>query len=210
MPAPTIELLSCGKRFGERVALRRVTLTVAPGESLAILGANGSGKSTLLRVIAGLVRPTVGEARLDGVPTAGAPPAVRRRIGYVAHRALAYRGLTAAENLRLLARLHRVDRAHVGRALRTVGLEERADERIESFSRGMIQRLSIARAVLHDPDVLLLDEAATGLDREGRELLDAVLTERRGRVTVVLTTHDEEAAARLADRAVVLRGGSLA
>ncbi|CAA9542733.1 MAG: hypothetical protein AVDCRST_MAG79-2005 [uncultured Thermoleophilia bacterium] len=208
MPAPVVDLQNCGKRFGERVALRRVTLTVAAGETLALLGPNGAGKSTLLRVVAGLVRPTVGHALLDGVPTADAPPAVRRRIGYVAHRALAYRGLTAAENLRLFARLHGVGGERVAPALERVGLADRADERLEAFSRGMVQRLSIARALLHGPDLLLLDEPATGLDREGRALLDGVIAEGRGRVTTIFSTHDDEAARGLADRALTLREGT--
>ena len=105
--APVVELRECSKRFGERLALRRVSLRIEPGETIALVGANGSGKSTLLRLVSGLARPTAGEALLDGVPAVAAPPALRGRIGLVAHRALAYRGLTARENLALQARLHR-------------------------------------------------------------------------------------------------------
>jgi len=205
---PVVELQECGKRFGERVALRRVTLRVASGETLAVLGANGSGKSTLLRVVAGLVRPTVGTALLDGVAAAGAPPAVRGRIGYVAHRSMAYRGLTAAENLRLFARLHAVEPQRVAEVLDQVGLSDRADERIDGFSRGMTQRLSIARALLHGPDLLLLDEATTGLDAEGRAVLEGVMERGRGHVTTIFATHDAEAARRQADRVLTLRDGT--
>jgi heme exporter protein A len=136
------------------------------------------------------------------------PPAVRRRIGYVAHRALAYRGLTATENLRLFARLHGVSLDRVAPALERVGLGERGDERLEAFSRGMVQRLSIARALLHGPDLLLLDEPATGLDRDGRTLLEGVIAEGRGRITTIFSTHDDAAAHRLADRALTLRDGT--
>ena len=206
---PRVALESCSKRFGERLALRRATLVVEPGERVALLGANGSGKSTLLRLVAGLARPTAGTATLDGVASVEAPPALRRRIGYVAHRALAYRGLTAAENLALFARLYRVDAAVVPGALDRVGLGPHAAQPIDRFSRGMTQRLSIARALLHDPDLLLLDEAATGLDAEGRALLDALLEERRGRATLLFSSHDADAARRAADRVVTLVDGAL-
>jgi heme exporter protein A len=205
---PVVELVECSKRFGERVAVRRVSLRVEPGETVALVGANGSGKSTLLRLVAGLARPTAGSALLDGVPAANAPPPLRGRIGLVAHRALAYRGLTARENLALHARLHRRAVGDVEPALARVGLADRADERIDGFSRGMTQRLGLARALLHEPDLLLLDEPATGLDVEGQALLEQVIREGGGRRTTIFTTHDPSALA-LAGRVVTLSGGSL-
>jgi heme exporter protein A len=208
MAPPVVELVECSKRFGERIALRRVTLKIEPGETLALVGANGSGKSTLLRLVAGLARPTAGSALLDGVPATAAPPGLRGRIGLVAHRALAYRGLTARENLALQARLHRRSLADVEPALQRVGLADRADERIDGFSRGMTQRLGLARALLHEPDLLLLDEPATGLDVDGQALLEQVIREGAGRRTTIFTTHDPDALA-LAGRVVTLAGGAL-
>jgi heme exporter protein A len=207
--APVVELRECSKRFGERLALRRVSLRIEPGETIALVGANGSGKSTLLRLVSGLARPTAGEALLDGVPAVSAPPALRGRIGLVAHRALSYRGLTARENLALQARLHRRSVGDVEPALDRVGLLDRADERIDGFSRGMTQRLGLARALLHEPDLLLLDEPATGLDADGQALLAEVIREGGGRRTTIFTTHDAGSLA-LAGRVVTLAGGSLA
>jgi heme ABC exporter ATP-binding subunit CcmA len=207
--APEVELAACSKRFGERIALRRVTLRVDPAETVAVMGANGSGKSTLLRLCAGLARPTAGEARLAGVAAAAAPPALRARIGYAGHRAHVYRGLSARENLVLFARLQRAADGAVAAALERVGLAARADDRVDGYSRGMLQRLALARALLHDPDVILLDEPATGLDAEGATLLEAALAERRGRATVLVATHDEGFAARVADRVVRLERGEL-
>ncbi len=209
MSAPVVELRECSKRFGERLALRRVSLRVEPGETIALVGANGSGKSTLLRLVSGLARPTAGEALLDGVPAVAAPPSLRGRIGLVAHRSLAYRGLTARENLALQARLHRRPASDVEPALDRVGLLDRADERIDGFSRGMAQRLGLARALLHEPDLLLLDEPATGLDADGQALLADVIREGAGRRTTIFTTHDASALT-LAGRVVTLAGGALA
>ena len=206
---PVVELRECSKRFGERLALRRVSLRVEPGETVALVGPNGSGKSTLLRLVAGLARPTAGSARLDGVDAAAAPPELRGRIGLVAHRALAYRGLTARENLALQARLHRRPPGDVASALERVGLADRADERIDGFSRGMTQRLGLARALLHEPELLLLDEPATGLDLEGQAMLAEVVREGGGGRTTIFTTHDPAALA-LAGRVVTLAGGALA
>jgi heme exporter protein A len=208
--APEVELAGCSKRFGERIALRRVTLRVEPAETVAVMGANGSGKSTLLRLCAGLARPSAGEARVAGVPAIAAPPALRARIGYAGHRAHVYRSLSARENLALFARLQRAPAGAVDAALAEVGLASRADDRVDGYSRGMLQRLALARAVLHDPDLVLLDEPATGLDAEGAAVLEGALAERRGRATVLVATHDEAFAARVADRVVRLVRGELA
>jgi heme ABC exporter ATP-binding subunit CcmA len=208
--APRVELRACSKRFGERVALRRVTVTVAPGETVALVGANGSGKSTLLRIVAGLTRPTVGEALIDGVPAAALATASRGVVGYLGHRALAYRGLSARENLTLLADLHGLPRDRVAAALHEVGLADRGDDRIDGFSRGMLQRLSLGRTYLHAPTLVLLDEPTTGLDAEGLATLDALIAARRGTATTLISTHDEGFAARHADRAVRLVAGEVA
>jgi heme ABC exporter ATP-binding subunit CcmA len=202
-----VELRQCSRRFGERIALRRVSLEVAPGERIALVGANGSGKSTLLRIVAGLTRPTAGEALVNGVAAVDLPRLVRGRIAYVAHRSLCYRGLTAAENLTLLARLARVDTGGVVAALDGVGLGDRAHDRIDGFSRGMLQRLALARVLLTDPALLLLDEPTTGLDTDGLALLDRVLNGTRA--TVLAATHDGVFAERHGGRAVRLAYGEV-
>jgi heme ABC exporter ATP-binding subunit CcmA len=208
--SPTIELAACSKRFGERVALRRVSFTVPAGSAVALTGPNGSGKSTVLRVVAGLVRPTAGAALVDGTPAADLERTARGTIGYLGHRALAYRGMTAAENLRLMARLHRRPADAVAGALAEVGLGDRGDDRIDGFSRGMLQRLSLARILVTGPALLLLDEPATGLDSEGAALLDAVLGRLRGQVTLLAATHDDAFAARHADAVIRLDRGEVA
>lgn len=202
-------LEECSKRFGERLALRKATLAVEPGETVVLLGPNGAGKSTLLRLAAGLLRPTAGHARIDGVDAVDAPRALRAGMAYAGHRSQLYRGLTARENLALHARLH--GRAlDLDGALAAVGLADRADERIDGFSRGMLQRLALARATAHEPVLLLLDEPASGLDADGRTLLDRVLLEGRGRRTQLVASHDQDLPARLGARAVRLDTGRIA
>jgi heme ABC exporter ATP-binding subunit CcmA len=207
--APAVELAACSKRFGERVALRRVSFRVAAGASTALMGANGSGKSTALRIVAGLVRPTAGSALVDDVPAVELDRAARGQIGYLGHRALVYRGLTAGENLTLFARLYRRPPETVATALAEVGLADRAADRIDGFSRGMLQRLALARILVTGPGLLLLDEPATGLDQEGAALLDDVLDRLRGTVTMLAATHDEQFATRHADQVVRLAQGEV-
>lgn len=207
--APTVELVACSKRFGERIALRRVSFAVPAGTSTALMGANGSGKSTALRIVAGLVRPTAGAALIDGIPAAELDRRSRGTIGYLGHRALAYHGLTADENLTLFARLYRRPPETVAAALAEVGLADRAGDRIDGFSRGMLQRLALARILVTEPGLLLLDEPAAGLDNEGAALLDDVLTRLRGSVTMLAATHDAQFAERHADRVVQLAHGEV-
>ena len=206
MKPPRLQLVNVSKRYGERIALRRIELTVEPGERLALVGANGSGKSTLLRVVAGLVRPSRGDVTIDGVVVRNLPAEARGRIAYVAHRSLAYPALSARENLELVARLHRVSNLRIDPALDRVGLLERADDRLSGFSRGMSQRLALARIVLTEPTLVLLDEAATGLDEEGQDLLAELISELHGAATLLFTTHDRRDTAR-ADRVVRLDRG---
>jgi ABC-type multidrug transport system ATPase subunit len=207
--APAVELRACSKRYGERLALRRVNLRLEPGETVVVLGPNGAGKSTLLRLAVGLLRPTAGAALIDDVAAASAPAPLRARIAYAGHASQLFRGLSARENLALHLRLH-------GRAddplplLERVGLGDRAEERIDGFSRGMRQRLALARALAHDPDLLVLDEPASGLDADGRALLDETLADGRGRRSQLVASHDQDLPARLGARAVVLAGGSVA
>jgi heme exporter protein A len=179
------------KRYGEKRILRGVELDVAAHESLVVTGPNGSGKTTLLRLCAGLAAPSRGELELT-VP--------RGRIGYLAHEPLVYRELTALENLELYGRLYRVPerRERTGMLLERFGLWEARHARAGSFSRGMLQRLALCRALLHEPELLLLDEPYSGLDDEGTQLLDRELGELAQESTFVVATHEPERLERLA------------
>jgi heme exporter protein A len=188
---PAIELAGLGRRFGERTALRDVTLTVPVGATLVVLGPNGAGKSTLLRVLAGLLRPHAGRVRILGRELPGEGWAVRGRIGLLAHEPMLYRDLTPRENLRFHARLHDVELARIDEVLDAVGMTSRADDPVAVLSRGMVQRVAAARTVLHDPELLLLDEPFSALDADGAELLQAELTDTDGR-TVVVASHQPD------------------
>jgi heme exporter protein A len=183
---PAIELEGLERRYGERVALTGVSLTLARGATLAVLGPNGAGKSTLLRVLATLLRPHAGTVRVLGDELPREAWKLRGRIGYLGHEPLLYRDLSARENLVLHARLHRVDEARVGELLDAVGLGRRGDDPLHTYSRGMVQRCSVARAVLHDPELVLLDEPRANLDPSAAEILEPLLAGR----TRVMTSHD--------------------
>jgi ABC-type multidrug transport system ATPase subunit len=180
-----------GRSFGAKRVLRDLDLDVAERDLLLVTGPNGSGKSTLLALCAGLLVPTSGE--LDVEPERG-------RIGYLAHEPLVYRELTALENLDLYGRLYRVPerRERIGMLLERYGLWESRRERVGAFSRGMQQRLALCRTLLHEPDLLLLDEPYAGLDEEGAELLDGELAALAGTRTLLLATHDPGRVASLA------------
>ncbi|MDE3025157.1 MAG: ABC transporter ATP-binding protein [Acidobacteriota bacterium] len=172
-----------GKRFGDKRVLRGVDLDVARGAFALVTGPNGSGKTTLLRLCAGLAAPSEGELAVD---------APRGRIGFLGHEPLVYRELTALENLELYGRLYRVPerRERIGMLLERFGLWEVRRDRVGSYSRGMTQRLALCRVLLHDPELLLLDEPHTALDAAGAELLDAQLAELHGERTLLVSTHD--------------------
>lgn len=196
--------------FGRRRALNRVAATFRAGEIVAVLGPNGAGKTTLLFIAATLLRPSNGEVRFGDWPREAA--GVRRRIGVVGHDLYVYSDLSAHENLRFFARLYRVrDADHrVRAALERAGLDDRADEPIGAYSRGMRQRLAIERALIHDPRLVLLDEPFTGLDETSSERLkQRLLTLREGGCIVIVTTHDIEAVEGVVDRAVLLNQGRL-
>ena len=182
-------------------------VAVSEGAALAVLGPNGAGKTTLLRMMATLLRPDAGELRVAGHECPEHADRARALIGYLAHDPLVYLDLTAWQNLELFADLYGVPRGGIGDVLERVGLLARAYDRPRTFSRGMMQRLGLARLLLTDPRLLLLDEPYGGLDARGAELLDALLGAERATRTVVLVTHDVERGVALADRVMVLRAG---
>jgi heme exporter protein A len=198
-----IELEGLARAYGERVALAGVTLSLPPGRTLVVFGPNGAGKSTLLRVLATLLRPTEGIARVLGRELPDEAWAVRGRIGFLGHEPLLYRELTGRENLRFQARLFGVAPERVEELLVTLKLERRADDPVRTLSRGTVQRLAVARAVLHDPDLLLLDEPRANLDPAASDLVEPLLAGR----TRVVTSHDPAGGLAEADVALGLRGG---
>jgi heme exporter protein A len=204
--APAIELAGLTRRYGERVALQDVSLTLAAGATLVVFGPNGAGKSTLLRVLATLLRPHAGTARVLGHALPDEGWAVRGRIGLLGHAPLLYRDLSGRENLAFHARLHGVALEHAGALIEQVGLSARADDKVHTYSRGMVQRLAVCRAVLHDPEVLLLDEPRANLDPAGAELVEPLIGAGSGRTRIV-TSHDPVGGLAEADLALGLRAG---
>jgi heme exporter protein A len=204
--APAIELAGLTRRYGERVALQDVTLTLPAGATLVVFGPNGAGKSTLLRVLATLLRPHAGTARVLGHALPDEGWAVRGRIGLLGHAPLLYRDLSGRENLAFYARLHGVALERAWGLIAQVGLSARADDKVHTYSRGMVQRLAVCRAVLHDPEVLLLDEPRANLDPVAAELVEPLIGASSGRTRVV-TSHDPAGGLAEADLALGLRAG---
>jgi len=203
-----IELAGVTKAFDYRPVLRGLDLRVRTGEIVAVLGANGSGKSTLLRVLATLIRPTRGTVSLFGQDP-WVVPDLRRRIGLVPHESLLYQSLTVEENLRFFAALYGVAPARVVTVLEEGDLGPLAGRRVRILSRGQRQQVDVARALLHDPSLLLLDEPFTGLDLDAAARLASVIRRSLGARTVVFATHDPAEARLLATGAAVLRAGRL-
>jgi heme exporter protein A len=205
-----IEVRKLVKRFGLKAVLRGLDFHVEPGEFVAILGPNGAGKTTFLRILATLSRPSLGEVRIAGFRLPGEASHLRRRLGVVSHLPLLYGDLSAEENLRFYGRMYSVPalEQRISQVLELVGLAPRRRDLVRTFSRGMQQRLSIGRAVLHDPEVMLFDEPYTGLDQDASAMLDVVLRDvaAAGR-TVVMTSHDLARTADLASRFDVLSRG---
>ncbi len=203
MTPPAVIARDLVQRFGARVALGPINLAVRQRERLAILGGNGAGKTTLLRILATAARPAAGNLELLGLDAIRQRDRLRGRIGYLGHQPGLHPALTARETLELFATLHGVVKDRVSERLAQVGLAEMAEERVELLSRGQQQRLALARTVLHDPELLFLDEPDASLDAEGRRLL-GVLAEGR---TLVMATHDRELARQLCERALLLQSG---
>jgi heme exporter protein A len=205
-----IELRGLRRDYGDRAALAGVDLSLRPGESLLVAGPNGAGKTTLLRVLATLLRPSGGEVRVFGSALPGEAWKVRGRIGLLGHDALLYRDLSGRENLHFHARLHGIPseaaEARIAALLAAVEMERRAGDRVAELSAGMRQRLAVCRCVLHEPELLLLDEPDSNLDAEGRELARELIGPGEGR-TRVLVTHDPERALPDADQVLRLGAG---
>jgi heme exporter protein A len=194
------------RRYGEREALSDVSLSLQAGQTLVVFGPNGAGKSTLLRVLATLLRPHAGSVRVLGRSLPEEAWAVRGHIGLLAHEPLLYRELSAHENLRFHARLHGVALARVEELLRAVAMTDRADEPLRGLSRGMVQRVAVARTVLHDPELLLLDEPLANLDPAAVELVRPLIGAASGR-TRVICSHDPSGGLAQADLVLGLRAG---
>jgi heme exporter protein A len=192
--------------YGERPALDGVSVTVPEGQTLGVFGGNGAGKTTLLRVLATLLRPHEGSVSVLGASLPDESWKARGGIGFLGHEPLLYRDLSARENLRFHARLHGVAATRVDELLERVELTARADEPISGFSRGMVQRVAVARAVLHDPQLLLLDEPRANLDPAAAELLEPLIG-RASKRTRVLVTHDVDGGLAESDLALGLRRG---
>lgn len=209
---PLIEIAGLQKAFGRHRVLRGIDLAIPAGSAIALYGPNGAGKTTLLRILATLSRPTGGSVRVAGVDIAANPEGIRQHLGLVGHAPLLYDDLSAVENLGFYARLYGLPAAdaRIADLLQRVGLYERRRDLVRTFSRGMVQRLAIARALLHDPAILLLDEPDTGLDPQAAERMTALLRELGGSArTILMTTHHLERGLDLADRVLILAGGRM-
>lgn len=206
---PAIEARGLSRYFGERTALHDVSFRLGKGATLAVLGRNGAGKSTLLRILATLLRPQAGELTVLGESLPRRAFAVRAHVGLLGHEPLLYRDLTGRENLHYHARLFGAPLERAEQLLDAVGMGHRADDPVRSLSRGMVQRVAVCRAVLHDPDVLLLDEPRANLDPAAVELIEPLISRGNGH-TRVITSHDPRAALQEADLVLGLKDGRVA
>src|SRR5438067_7497998 len=213
--SPMIEVVDLVKRFGENIAVERVSFSVSRGEVFGLLGPNGAGKSTIIKILTTLLPPTGGQASVVGYDVTKQPMAVRRRIGYVPQALSADGSLTGYENLLVFAQLYDLPRAEqavkVRKALAFMGLEDAADKLVRTYSGGMIRRLEVAQAMMHQPEVLFLDEPTVGLDPIARKAVWEHLGHLRTqtRMTIFLTTHYMEEADSLCDRIAILHLGHL-
>ncbi|MFQ5742928.1 MAG: heme ABC exporter ATP-binding protein CcmA [Acidobacteriota bacterium] len=210
--SPAVEIHGIKKHFGSATALDGVDLTVSRGEFLSIFGPNGAGKTTLIRILSTLARPSAGKIRLFGRDLATEGTALRRRIGVVSHKSFLYEALSAYQNLSFYARMFDIDNARdrVLEILQAVRLTHRMHDPVHTFSRGLQQRCAIARALVHHPDLLLLDEPFTGLDPGAADRLSSLLrTLHASSITIVLTSHDLARSTEMADRFAFLSRGKM-
>jgi len=205
---PIVEVKDLYKKFERNLVLNGVSLSVYAGESFAILGPNGAGKTTLVRILSGLLKPNSGTVRIAGYNAATEPEEIKKQIGVVSHNPFLYDDLTAIENLTFYADLYDVERANIDVVIKNVDLYERRDSLVGEFSRGMKQRLSIARSLLHKPQILILDEPSAGLDIQSkRTFYDTIKGLTKKGTTVVLTTHYLDEVEELCQKAAILDQG---
>ncbi|WP_102274194.1 heme ABC exporter ATP-binding protein CcmA [Cytobacillus massiliigabonensis] len=205
-----LELKDITKVIGDKLILRNFSLTLVPGESVAVIGPNGAGKSTFFKLAAGLMQPTSGEIFLNGEQIKKKTHLLKKRIGYLGHESFLYNALTPLENLQFYGKLYKVKNVEEKglELLKSVGLHYFKDIPIRSFSRGMIQRLAIARVLLAEPEYLLLDEPHTGLDQEAVSLLNQLIKERQKQgISILLISHDFEQVINVCDRVLILNKG---
>jgi len=208
-----IEVKGVTRGFGKHLVLRGIDLQVGTGEFLTVFGSNGAGKTTLIKVLATLLRPATGSVRVAGLDMRGNSIGIRRKIGVVSHHTFLYDELSAYENLKFYGRMYDVPdlEERINYLIARVGLSSRLHDRAGALSRGMQQRVSIARAMIHDPPIMLLDEPETGLDQDARSILKETLGSfhAEGR-TMVMTTHNLEYGLEMGDHVAILAGGKIA
>jgi len=210
---PALQVQGLRKDFGHLEALRGIDFELKKGEFLSLFGPNGAGKTTMIRILSALTRPSSGTARVAGYDVTETDPEMRREIGVIAHDSFLYADLSSLENIRFYAALYGIEGAEerAVEVIDEVGLKSRMHDRVRTFSRGMLQRLSIARAIVHNPSILFLDEPYTGLDQHASEILkeqlQALHTERR---TILMTTHDFTRGLEMCDRVAIMVRGKLA
>lgn len=208
-----ISIENLSKAFGANIVLRNINLRIEKGEFLTIFGPNGAGKTTLIKIMSTLVSPTSGKVIIDGIDIKENPIEIRKKIGVISHETYLYHELTATENLRFFGRMHGTPNieARIDELIKQVGLAYRKNDRVRTFSRGMKQRLSIARALIHDPPILFLDEPYTGLDQHASATFDRILGGMNAHdKTRVLISHDIERGISMCDRAIILTNGHIA
>lgn len=200
------------KTIGDKMILRGINLSIQKGESVAILGPNGAGKSTILKILAGLIKPTSGKVTVDELDLKNDSYEIKRKIGFLSHNSFLYDHFTPLENLKFFGKLYGVKNVEkrAKKLVGEVGLSFFMHDPVRSFSRGMLQRIAIARAIIHDPDILLFDEPHTGLDQEAIKILNDVILKMKAKgATVVMVTHDFHQAVRTCDRVIIFRNGKI-
>jgi ABC-type multidrug transport system ATPase subunit len=211
---PCVQVCALAKSFAGTPVLRGVDFELLPGDFLTVLGPNGSGKTTLIRLIAGLARPTAGSVFISGISPSDDSVELRARIGVILHQALLYNDLTVEENLRFYGRMYSVPdvRARACKVMDLLAISRHAGERVGTLSRGLQQRASIARAILHEPSILLIDEPDSGLDQRGMSILKQLLgsLKSEGRTTILMATHNLEMGFELCSEVAILVNGQLA
>ena len=206
-----LEVRDLSRTFGARKALDKVTFELPRGAFLSIFGPNGAGKTTMLKVLSTLTNPSSGKARVMGLDVVEDAVALRERIGFISHNPLLYPDLTAEENLAFFADLYCIEnpKARIDELLEAVELSHRRLDAVRTFSRGMTQRLSIARALLHKPDIIFLDEPYSGLDPHAMDILDALIAAVRAEHTFVMISHDLSKGLELCSHALILAKGKI-